>query len=138
MGASQRTVQTAYFPCGIPRAGKRDRMPDHFRRPVLSHHVDVPVPGAGLRREAVEKRCIAVFEETSIQGKRTELAELAKLRLDEFSHAAADVGRFEFPGVCAPIPRRYLALPSQALAPIPCLKVVPAFPASHRVGCSAG
>ena len=28
-------------------------------------------------------------------------------------------------------------MPSQALAPIACLKVVPAFPASHRFGCSA-
>ncbi len=44
----------------------------------------------------------------------------------------------ERPGeVCAPISGGYLALPSQALAPIACLKVVPAFPASHRVGCGA-
>jgi len=42
------------------------------------------------------KRGIAVLEETSIQRKRTELAELAILCGDIFANAPPDVGRPEF------------------------------------------
>jgi len=53
--------------------------------PGACHHVDVPAPGSGLCREAVEKRGIAVLEEPSIQRKPTELAELAILDRDIFA-----------------------------------------------------